>query len=426
MPLAPILRGVFVRRVATLLTGSVLAQGMPVLAAPLLTRMFAPEEMGLLGLFVAASTILGTVSTLRYENAILLPRQESDALALAVLGVGLSVCLSLVAAVALLGAGEPFRVLLGLQPLGSLWIWIPLGGAALGVFQVLNAWQVRSQRFKTLALAKVAQSTGVTAIQLGAGLVQFGAAGLCGGQVLGQLAGIAVLAGNLARDGFDWSRMRFETLLSGARRYRRFPVFSLPADLINVLVNQLPLFLMGYYFGPVFVGFYALTQRVLAAPVAMVGNAVLDVFKERAAADFRETGSCRELYRRTLGVLSAMAAAPSLLLFVFGPELFAWVFGEQWREAGHYARLLAPMLLVRFVASPLGYVFYIAQKQNVDLAWQACLLVVTAGSIVIGGLYDSPRLGIGLFSAAYASMYVVYLLLSYRFAGAGAPASEAA
>ncbi len=84
------------------------------------------------------------------------------------------------------------------------------------------------------------------------------------------------------------------------------------------------------------------------------------------------------------------------------------------------------MLLVRFVASPLGYVFYIAQKQSVDLAWQVVLLITTVGSIVLGGLYASPLLGIGLFSAAYASMYVVYLLLSYRFASAGEPTSEAA
>ncbi len=75
------------------------------------------------------------------------------------------------------------------------------------------------------------------------------------------------------------------------------------------------------------VGFYALTQRVLAAPVAIIGNAVLDVFKERAAADFRESGSCRSLYRKTLAALAAMAVGPCSLLFALGPEMFAWVFG---------------------------------------------------------------------------------------------------
>jgi len=420
------LQGTFVRRVATLLAGSAIAQALPILVAPLLTRLFGPGQMGQLGLYLAAATILGTVVTLRYENAMLLPQESADAASLLVLTVSASIGLSLMVGVVLLVAGESFRDRIGLGPLGALWVWIPIGAALLGIFQVLNAWQIRSQRFTRLAVAKVAQAAGMAAIQVVAGFARLGAVGLCVGQVAGQFLGVMVASRDLLRlDRSLLSSVRLSGMRRVAGQFRRFPAYSLPADLINVLANQLPLFLMGHYFGPIAVGFYALTQRVLAAPVAMVGNAVLDVFKERAAADFRERGDCRPLFRRTLRVLCFLALPPSLLLFAFGPDLFAWVFGREWREAGEYARLLAPMLLVRFVASPLSYVFYIAEKQSADLAWQACLLVVTTAAVILGGFRDSPRLGIGLFSAAYSVMYIVYLFMSYRFAKAPGPARGA-
>ncbi|MDD5586845.1 MAG: oligosaccharide flippase family protein [Alphaproteobacteria bacterium] len=416
---------VFLRRVLILMSGSVLAQALPIAAAPILSRLFAPEHIGILGLYTAAISIGGTLSTLRYETAVLLPEEDMDAAAIVVLSIGTSFVFGLIFTIIFLLDGNILH-LIGLEHMESLWGWIPPGIVLISVFQVLSIWTVRSLRFSGLAFSRISQSASTAIAQVAAGFFKAGAFGLLAGQVLGQIIGVFVMAKNLwLKDRVKFVSLNTANIKKVAIIYRRFPLLSLPAGLSNVLANYIPLFLIGSYFGPAAVGFYALTQRVLAAPVALIGNAVLDVFKERAASDYRIHGSCRKLYRKIFLALSILSVPPSLLLFLFAPPLFAWVFGETWREAGEYARLLSPLLLIRFVASPLSYVFFIAQRQNIDLVWQLCLLFVGIITIAAGRGHVTPHLSIGFFSAGFSLMYIIYIILSYYYAKSPTSKEEA-
>ena len=69
----------FVSNVVTLSTGTIIAQALGILAAPILSRLFAPEAFGVLGLFTAISGIIGAMVCLRYDLAIMLPRQDKKA-----------------------------------------------------------------------------------------------------------------------------------------------------------------------------------------------------------------------------------------------------------------------------------------------------------------------------------------------------------
>ena len=148
---------------------------------------------------------------------------------------------------------------------------------------------------------------------------------------------------------------------------------------------------------------------------------VLDVFRERAAREFRERGNCVAAFGATFRALAVLGIVPFFLLFLYSPGLFALVFGEEWREAGEYARLLVPMFFLRFLVSPLSYVLYVAEKQSYDLLWQIALLVGTLTAIWAGAQLGDARLAVALFSGSYSGLYLVYLWLSYHFARGGGP-----
>lgn len=407
----------FLKRIGVLLSGSVLAQSLPILAAPLLSRLFTPEEIGIWGLYAASVSVCAILMTLHYEMAILIPKAERDASALVWLCLFLaSVCAVLLWAIGWL-FGEPLLAKLGLSSLGRLWVWIPVGGFLVAMFQTLGTWHVRKLRFKGLAASRVSQSATTAVMQLAGGGLKAGKLGLIGGQLIGQSCGVATLTGILWKNDRDlFKRIGLKKIKQNAYRFRRFPGFSLLAGVANVVANNIPLFLMGVYFSPTIVGFFALTQRVLTAPLALVGTAVLDAFKERAATDYREKGSCRSIYKKTSLGLFLCALPPFLALFFAGPSLFAFVFGESWREAGIYAQILAPLLLVRFVASPLSYILFIVQKQNMDMIWQLSLLTVAAVSMAFGGYRGDPHLAVTFLSAGFTVMYLIYMGISYHFA----------
>ncbi|GAB3468034.1 hypothetical protein GCM10011496_14460 [Polaromonas eurypsychrophila] len=234
------------------------------------------------------------------------------------------------------------------------------------------------------------------------------------GHVLGTAAGI----------GFAVYFMPLNPLLLGGRaefwtklkafwrNQRRFPMLALPADALNAASGQLPLLLIASRFGAEASGLFALTLRVLGAPIGLLGAAVLDVFKRSAASSYREKGHCRDEYARTFWLLAAGGCVLALGVIVVAERLFVVAFGEPWRQAGIIAIWLMPMFAFRFVASPLSYVFYIAGKQQIDLVWQCALFAMTLASFMLTSSFETS---IKFYSAGYSLLYVIYAILSYHY-----------
>jgi O-antigen/teichoic acid export membrane protein len=200
-------------------------------------------------------------------------------------------------------------------------------------------------------------------------------------------------------------------------KHQAFWRFSLPSSLLNTLVSQLPLFMVGLKHGAFAAGLFALTQRVLSAPVSLLASSILEVFKRQAMHDFQTIGNCREVYRYTFRALSLVGLGPSLVLLLIAPQLFSWVFGETWRPAGELVRILAPLCFLNFIASPLSYVFVVAGKQKIDLVWQVALFVMTVTAFMSPlSLRDSVL----TYSIGYSLLYLVYLYMSYHYATNGA------
>ena len=69
----------FAGNVLKLVTGSVFAQGLGVLVAPIVARLFAPEAFGVAALFVSITGIISVVACLRYELSLMLPETDEEA-----------------------------------------------------------------------------------------------------------------------------------------------------------------------------------------------------------------------------------------------------------------------------------------------------------------------------------------------------------
>lgn len=189
-------------------------------------------------------------------------------------------------------------------------------------------------------------------------------------------------------------------------------MLSLPADSVNASASQLPLMIVTARFGAEVAGWLALTMRMLGGPISLLGASVLDVFRRQAAQAWRERGECRGEYLNSLTVLAGAAAAFAVVLTLFSEPLFEMLFGVGWRRSGTIAVWLLPMFAMRFVASPLSYMFYIADKQHLDLLWQLTLLAMTLVALMLPTGYSAA---LGTYSLGYSMLYVIYLHLSYRF-----------
>ncbi len=286
--------------------------------------------------------------------------------------------------------------------------------------QTTLAYAASHNLFVKAAKAKVLQSATIAVSQLALLYAGWNSTGLLTGQLIGLVAGLWAARRLLAppaarlRLRLDRDQRAYFT------RHQAFWRYSLPSSLLNSLVGYLPLFMIGIHHGALAAGLFALTQRVLAAPTALIAASIRDVFKREAVHQFQSLGHCRDAYHATFKALVLLALAPSLVLFLFSPQLFGWVFGAAWRPAGELARILAPLCFLGFIASPLSYVFFVAGKQKMELLWQVTLFLMTFSVFVAPLTLHQSLL---MYAIGRSLLYLVYLYLSHRYSRPGAIAA---
>ena len=394
----------------TVLAGAAGAQVLPLLVAPLLTRMCTPEDMGDFSVWLGVITVTSTAATLRLEAAMVLDHDKQQQgvcfSVVAYCATLLSLMLTLLLAAASALDLQAVRDLSGFELLT-----IGVGTWTTAYTQTMLAYATSHNLFGKAAQAKVLRAAVVAVSQcvlLRAGL---DGTALVAGQLIGLLAGLwaaeRLLAPPAPRIKLSLGTEQRNYLV----RHQAFWRFSLPSSLLNTVVGQLPLFMIGMHHGALAAGLFALTQRVLSAPSAFVATSVLEVFKRESVHEFESVGNCRDIYRATFKALSLLALTPSLILFLFAPQLFSWVFGLAWRPAGEFARILAPLCFLNFIASPLSYVFFVAGKQKIELLWQVALFLMTVTVFIAPVSLRGSVLG---YAVGRSLLYLVYLSMSYQ------------
>ena len=369
------------RAILTLLAGGALAQALPLLLGPWLTRLYRPEDFGSYHLFAAVAANLAVVACARYEFALPLAQNDAEAAALR------SLCLRLLAlATGVTALGAAAWALWA----GVVWpLWLPAAVGVLGGVSLASLNAARAQRFRRLAVARVLQHGGGALLQGLAGLWQLGVMGLIVAPTLAALAAAAALGWPGQARVELVARVTRAQWLAAARVHRSFPLLNTPHAFLGALQDTLAIALIAGSLGPAAAGAWGLALRYLKAPATLVGGAVSQVLYPRlapvAGAQPGCTAAGRALVLRTMVLLALLASPLVATLWWLGPALFTWAFGPDWAPAGGLARALALYIGLHFIASPLGVV---------TMAWQAQAWALKLA--LLGQALFVAALGLGL------------------------------
>jgi len=402
----------------TFSVGKTLSQVIPLVITPILTRLYTPSDFGIFATFLSLVTIVSLISNGRYNLAITLPKKLNKATELVIVCLIGVVATSLFSLLLFLSFRTDILNWLSLTGKDSLAFLIPIGIFIVASIESVYYWLLRRRDYKFLSRNFIIQTGVTTLLKLGFAFLYWGWFGLVLAYILGALLSLILLTLKFLKES-DFTNvvkgLNKKDLLNTAKEYRDFPLLSMPADGINSFANQLPNILLNSLFGSSIAGFYSMTHRVLGLPVSFISSAMTDVYRERASADFREKGDSRKIFMATLKYLTLFSIPIFVFLFLFAPTIVPFLLGDQWAEVGEYIRILTPLFLFRFIASPLSSTLYINKKQKHLLLWQIGLLVCTVASFYIGNMLGSANLSLTIFSVSYSVMYVILIILGYKF-----------
>jgi O-antigen/teichoic acid export membrane protein len=396
------------------MTGTTIAQAIPVAISPILTRIYSPEDFGIFALYMSVASMLSVIATGRYELAIMLPKEDDDSVNIVAISVILSFLMSFISFIFIAIFNTQITNILG-NPRVSNWLYfIPLTVLLTGVYQSFNYWSNRQKQYKILAASRVVQSFTASSSNLGMGISGFGSAGLVMGSIFGQFFATFILVRVLWREEKKlMGKVNINKMLFLLKKYIKFPQFDMLASLLNVAAQQVSNILFNTIFNSIIAGYYYLTQKMLSLPVSLIAASVLDVFKEQAAKDFQVLGNCKEIYTKTFIKLLVLSLMPSVVLYIYAVDIFTLIFGQNWAVSGEYARILIPMLTIRFVSSPLSFMLYIGEKQEWNLLGNMLFLTGT----LLSFYFASSALETVIYlSYSFSFIYLMYLFFSAKIA----------
>lgn len=404
--------GPTIRPAALILGSGTMAQVAPLLAAPLLSRLYLPSDYGAYGLALSIAAITSSVASGAFNQAVNLPKDPDDANRLAWI-----ITLGGIATAALTTLGAVMEWLLLDRFEHRMW-FVPVFTAILGGHTSATALAGRDRRYTAIARSRVGLALiGLLGSVLG-GLAHAGEVGLMAGSIAGTTAAIVILHAD--RGAIQRSRTlpEWPGLLSVARRYAAFPKWQLPSTLLQTIAVQSPVWIISAFFGSQVLGQFSFAARILGSPLQLIGASLGEVFRNEASAEWRAHEHCSATFRRFLLILAAVYLAPLLVLAGFGPLLFVFAFGPAWELAGEMVRYLAIVFACRGCVGTLSYTLVLAGRQRAVLGFQMAFLACSGVATMVAMHRASPITVIVALALSQFLVYLMYLRASIRAAGA--------
>lgn len=393
------------KKIFTLLSGSVGAQAILVIASPILTRLYSPTDFGAVAVFNAVLGVLLVVSTLRLELALPIPESEHDSNKLIIISTFTTLILSLIVLVISLLYQDAISRTLGVIELGP-YIWLISPAIILtSFFQIYYYYCIRHQLYKAIARLSLLNSLTSVLIQLAGeklGLISL---------IIGQTAGRGVGGIRLIKNvkPIILKNTSLSEYLQILKEYKQYPFYSLPAALFKQLSLHSVALILASFFGPVAAGLYALAYRVLITPLMTLGRAVGNVFLGRAPDAYRG-GELGVLVAKATWALVLISVPSSIVVTPFLPTLFTIIFGAEWIEAGVVSQVLAPWLCFYFISSPLSSAMQIIDRQNEYFYFQMSSFLLQITALASGVFMDSYDLAIALYSITAALLNIALII----------------
>jgi O-antigen/teichoic acid export membrane protein len=403
----------FAKNVILLISGTSIAQAVTIALSPVLTRIYSPSDFGVFGIYLGICSILAVFSTARYDLSIIEPKYDKDAKLLVLISVIISGLFSIFLLLIALLFNHQISILLQTPEIGKYLYIIPLSVFVLSTYNVIMIWLNRKKQYKSMSQNRIINSSSTSAISLGMGLIRFTTGGLIIGYLSGQIIAIVCVIKKILAERFIFKKKRAFVLM---RKYSRYPKYLVPSTLAGEISTNGVTILFNTFFNSTVAGFFTFTNRVLALPISLIGNAIGEVYRQKAAEEYHEFGNCKTLFLKTLFKLFLIALLPFLTLFFFGEPLFNFVFGSQWIIAGKIARYFSFIIFFQFLSTPLSFTIVFNNSQNLDLILQLFRGVFSIGAIFLGYLLKDYMVSIVLYTVVFCLYYISHSFIQYRAA----------
>ena len=408
MALSDMLRSSGVRNFAKLFSANVVAQAIGLLVYPILTRIYSPEDFGLLNLFLSIGGVLTLIAVAEYHYAIVLPKEEKDAVGVFHVGFLLLSCLVILVGVSGVFS-EPISLLFKAPSLSSVYYLLPGYVFLMGLWNLLNYWYTRQQKFGKISIYQMSQSIISSASKIILGIQNLLRVGMVYSVVFAPLISILLVVVGSWRTLTPLFKFSWNNICQQAAKYKNFPLYVMPRGLLNTLGGNLPTLLLTPYFGLVEIGFFGMALTLAFRPINIVCSSLYQVLYQKVTDKVNEQKEVLSLLRNFLMQIGVVTLLLFGVLYLVMPYMVSSLLGAEWVVVSDYIRIFLPWLFFVVLNTSLSFLPDVFGKQSIYLLFEILYIVVRLLALIIGVRMDSMHMALFLFSMIGAFVLLVEL-----------------
>jgi len=351
------------RDVAWLASGNAIAQAIGVLALPIITRLYTPADFALQSLFLQVTGFAVILLTWRYEYLIPLPKDDVDAVGLLVFVLCLGMITLSIATPLVLQYQDTIANIIGDPQLSKWLVYVPLTAIFISFSIAIQQFTQRQGKFRQSSSSEVVNKGMYICTALVGNLILPAPNGLMMSTAVGALGKLLWLSGLLIRGLFEsgFHSTRFAALVEKIalhrlqiyKSYSRMSGSMVISHLLQSFAAIIPLLFIARTYGNEGLGQFALVASTIYLPSSLIGNAIGQVYYQRAAAKWSIGESFSDIWLLTAKRLIFVGIPIYTIIALISPWAYPFLFGDKWIEAGRFAVLMTIGAFFSFITSPM-------------------------------------------------------------------------
>jgi O-antigen/teichoic acid export membrane protein len=191
-------------------------------------------------------------------------------------------------------------------------------------------------------------------------------------------------------------QININLLIEKLKKFDQFPKYGTLSSLFNNISRNSITLLLAQFFSQQMVGFYSYSTRLLNAPTGMYNSALSQIyFKMASNADTR---TLKKETHKIIRFTFLIGLIPTLVLLVFGKQLFYLLFSGEWLTAGTITQYLILWYFTGVIVGPISFLLDVKNKLKFEFNYNMTMLLLRITAIVIGGFLHNFYISILLFS----------------------------
>lgn len=407
-----------IRNSSTLISGTVLAQLIPILLQPVLRRIYSPDIFGVYSVYLSALGILIVISSFKYELAIILPKKDKEAANILMLSSFINFIFNVFLLIIIVLYKEKIALFLNISTELSFYLYfIPLGTFLFNFYQSLNLWLTRKDKFLSISKNKLIRRgvEGVTQVSF---KIIKSTSGLLVGDILGHLAHVANGVRQIASSGFSLKLLSITKLKYVSKKYAVYPKFNMIPSFMSACSYLLPVIFINKFYTAVETGYFDLSKLVLSIPLALIATSISNVLLQSITKRYQQNKSIiLDLYPIMI-LIFIIALVEIIIIFFFGEKLFSFLFGMEWSISGQISEILVWAYAFNFFTASFSSVYIALKRIKLLSAWQTIYFISVFSLILVRNypFFDFIKIftTVQLISCIVSIIFMAYIVFGYE------------